>query len=196
MKQKEKTSDQRNITANDLLFISDVSLRKKIIESIETISGLYLVEQDAKYPKELTKEIRRIIVLYSASILEALLLFLYKKNKYCLENIKYQDVHQLPSKFQPDTNSQLIIARQVKTIRSEREIMLDILLKLFLEKKIISESLAKKIKKAKDVRNTFHLSKSRLGLQSSHRTITLSTEAIYETILLVKNTLVACPKGG
>lgn len=186
MKRKEKISNQKNITANDLLFISDVSLRKKIIESIETISGLYLVEKDSKYPKELTREVRRIIILYSASIIEALLLFLYKKNKYRMENIEYKDVLQLPSKFQSESNSKLIIAKQVQTVKNERELMLDVLLKLFSEKKIISEILEEKIKRAKDVRNTFHLSKSRLGLQSSSRAVTLSTEAIYETILIVK----------
>mgnify|MGYP001599166181 CR=1 FL=1 len=117
MKRKEKTNNQKSITANDLLFISDVSLRKKIIESIETISGLYLVEKDSKYPKELTREVRRIIILYSASIIEALLLFLYKKSKYHIENIEYKEVFQLPSGFQSENKSKLIIAKQVRTVK-------------------------------------------------------------------------------
>lgn len=189
MKPKEKASSPKNITANDLLFISDGSLRKKIIEAIETISGLYLVEKDSKYPKELTKEVRRIIILYSASIIEAVLLFLYKKKKYRIENIIYKDIYQLPSKFQLESKSKVIIAKQEKIVKSERELMLDVLLRYFTDNKVISESLEEKIKKAKDIRNTFHLSKSRTGLLTGPKIVQVSTDAIYETILIIKEQL-------
>lgn len=187
MKQKRKVNKPNQ---EDLLFITDIPLRKKIIAAIETISGLYLVEQNNKYPAELIKEIRRIIVLYAASIIEAILLYLYIKEKDISSKVDYTDVHILPSSFQKDPSFKMVVAKQIQVPRAERELMLDVLLKIYSEKKIISTSLEQKIKKAKDIRNTFHLSKSRVGLPVSLKVVQLSTEAIYETIVSVKNNLV------
>ncbi len=174
----------------DLLFISDIPLRKKIINAIDTISGLYLIEKDTNYPRELSKEIRRTIVLYAASIIEASLLFLYKRKASPILKTEYADVHTLPLSLQNGSQNKLVIARQVQSPRDERELMLDVLLKFYTSKeKIIPKSLAEKIIKAKDIRNTFHLSKSRSGLVVSAKVMQLSTDAVYETIVIVKNSL-------
>lgn len=177
--------------ADDLLFISDIYLRKKIVNAIGTISGLYLVERDEKYPPELSKEIRRTIVLYAASIIEALLLFLYKKCGKQQFKVNYNNVYSLPSSLQISTQYKLIVAKQVKIPKEERELTLDVLLKFYTnEEKIISKELAAKIEKAKDIRNTFHLSKPRSRLVANVNTIKLSAEAIYETIVVVKENLI------
>lgn len=189
MKQKERVDKQSKVSANDLLFISDVPLRKKIIDAIETISGLYLVEQDTKYPTALTKEIRRVIVLYAASIIETLLLYLYGKEKISELKIEYKEVHTLPTQFQLEPNAKFVIAKQTETPKLERELMLDTLLKIFSQRKVISKDLEAKIKKAKDIRNTFHLSKSRTGIRIDSKIVQISTEAVYETVLSVQNQL-------
>ncbi|MEK7502305.1 MAG: hypothetical protein AAB609_02160 [Patescibacteria group bacterium] len=189
MQQKSVTNNQNQVDANDLSFISDLSLRKKIIDAIETISGLYLFEQDAKYALGLKKEIRRVLILYSASIIEAVLLYLYNKGKFSLSKIDYSDVRVLPNPYQFDQSFKLVIAKQIEIPKKDRELMLDVLLKFFSEKKIISKELEKNIKKVKDFRNTFHLSKSRSGLLVSTRMVQISTDAVYETIVAVKNNI-------
>ena len=135
MQQKSVTNNQNQVDANDLSFISDLSLRKKIIDAIETISGLYLFEQDAKYALGLKKEIRRVLILYSASIIEAVLLYLYNKGKFSLSKIDYSDVRVLPNPYQFDQSFKLVIAKQIEIPKKDRELMLDVLLKFFSEKR-------------------------------------------------------------
>lgn len=189
MKRKEKVDNNGVESSPDLLFISDLWLRKKISDSIRTISELYVVEGKDIYPEDLNKELRRIIVLYSASIVEALLLYLYKKKRIVIDSIDYKDVHTLPNTFQSECGANLVFAKQVKTPKHERELMLDLLLKLFTENGVISKGLSIKIKRSKDIRNTFHLSKSRTGLTVGKARVQASTEAIYETISVVKKNL-------
>lgn len=175
------------VSAN-LGFISDVTLRRKLVEAIETTSELYLVQQDPIY-SALAKEIRRIIVLYCASIIEAVLLYLYKKDNFKLTKPEYKDVQTLSQRYQLDSNSTFVIASQVNVPRHERELMLDMLLKLFIEENIIPKQLGDKIEKAKSIRNTFHLAKSRSGMNIGQSRIKTSFDAVYETIIVVRSYL-------
>ncbi len=185
--QQKGTADKNNqISTADFLFISDTTIRLKITDAIETISGLYFVEQDKKYTVELSKEIRRIIILYVASVIEAVMLYVYRKYNFSLTKLNYSEVVILPDNFQFQTGSRVVIAKQIVETKNERELMLDVLVKLFLEKKIISKKLAKKIKKTKDIRNTFHLSKSRTGILVSRVIVESSVEALYEMITTAK----------
>lgn len=190
MQPKEKVTNKSVVKTNDLLFISNSSVRKNIIDSIETVSFLYLVEKDKKYSGALGKEIRRIIILYSASIAEALLLYLYKTKNFSLTKTVYSDVSPLPDQFQLDKKARIVIAKQVKSEKNDRELMLDSLLNFFTDKKIIPSALVKKIEYAKNIRNTFHLSKSRSGIKIGATNVKHSTEAIYETLICVKKALI------
>jgi hypothetical protein len=174
---------------NAFLFITNDSLRAKIISSIFTISGLYLVEEKQRNSPELAKEIRRVIILYSAFIIEAILLFMFKKKSEKLEKIDYKDVYELPSNFQTASSYTLVVAKQVKIPKHERELMLDVLLKYYVEKGIISRNLESKIKKVKDIRNTFHLSKPRSGLRISQNDVQSASDTVYETILMAKDNI-------
>lgn len=187
MQQRSTINNQNQVDTNDLSFISDLSLRKKIIDAIETISGLYLFEQDTKYALGLKKEIRRVIILYSASIIEAVLLYLYKKGKFSIPKTDYSDVRILPNPYQFNQDFKLVLAKQIQIPKSDHELMLDVLLKYFSDKTIISRDLEKNVKKTKDFRNTFHLSKSRSGLFVTARMVQISTDAVYETVIAVKN---------
>lgn len=166
----------------DFSFITDVSLRKKIVDSIEMISLLYLIEKEGKIPEAFSKESRRIIILYAASIIEALLLYLYKKGDFSLKKTDYKEVSAFPRNFQNDVSFTFVYAKQVKTRLRDQDLMLDVLVKVFEEKNIIDSRLAAQIVKLKDVRNTFHLSKSRQGRIPSYRRVIDSTDAIVKTI--------------
>lgn len=190
MQHKLKKTEHNNLDSKDLYFISDITIRNKIVEAINTMSEFYLIEQAGIYPDSLSKEIRRVIILYSASIIESLLLYIYKAKEFSLNKTEYKDVQVLIDSYQLDPTYKIVIAKQIKTTRNEREIMLDNLLKLFVNEKIITPSLEKKIKKAKDVRNTFHLTKSRSGLQCSKKSVNTSIDAVYNVVILVKNYLI------
>lgn len=184
----QSSSTQGVQTTTDLGFVSDVTLRRKLVEAIETTSELYLVQQDPNY-SALAKEIRRIIVLYCASIIEAVLLYLYKKYGYKLTKLEYRDIQTLTQRYQLDSNCKFVIASQVNVPRHERELMLDLLLKLFIDENIIPKQLGEKIEKVKAIRNTFHLAKSRSGMSIGQPGIKASFDAVYETIVVVRNHL-------
>ena len=128
-----------------------------------------------------------MIVLYCASIIEAVFLFLYKKNNFEITKLEYRDVQTLIQRYQLDPDCKFVIATQMNVPRHERELMLDLLLKLFVDKNIISKQLEGKIEKAKSIRNTFHLTKSRSGLTVSPSSIKTAIDAVYETIIVVRN---------
>lgn len=190
MLQKSKKSDRpASSPSNDFSFIGDIYLRKKIEESILAAAGLYLLQQDSRTAAALSKELRRTIILYSASIIESILLYVYKKKKFSNKKIEYMNITQLPNDFQLEKDSILVVAKQVRKEREDRELMLDVLIKVFSEKGIISHSLKKKVEDIKDVRNTFHLSKSRRNIICSPRLVSMANDAIIETIIEIKNFL-------
>lgn len=176
---------QRKKRNKSLNFITDIAIRNKIQVAIETSSFLFLMERDNKFDTGTSKEVRRIIILYAASIIEAILLYLYKKGKFSIEKVHYSDVYTLPSVYQLDSKSTLIVAKQFKKERHEREIMLDVLVELFFDKKIIGKSLKLKIDTARNIRNTFHLSKSRKGISCNIGIVNIANDAVLGAILVV-----------
>lgn len=184
----QSSSSQGVPATTDFSFISDINLRRKLVEAIQTTSELYLVQQDPNY-SALAKEIRRMIVLYCASIIEAVLLYLYKKNRFEITKLEYRDVQTLAQRFQLDSHCKFVIASQMNVPRHERELMLDLLLKLFVDKNIIPTQLGEKIEKAKAIRNTFHLAKPRSGMSIGQPGVKTALDAVYETIIVVRNHL-------
>lgn len=143
------------------------------------------MQKEHNLPPTILKEIRRMLVLYAAAIIEALLLYLYKKGNFASTKFEYTNVYTLPKEYQSE-NAVIVIAKQVKKPKLEREIMLDFLLKFFEEKEFINPSLAEKITKVKNIRNTFHLSKSRKWMGCSNSMVELANSAIEETVIAIK----------
>jgi len=173
-------------SSSGLWFITDVSLRTKIEGAIETISFLYLFGKKFEASSGVAKEIRRVIILYSASIIEAALLFIYKRKGFAMEKLNYTNVYPLPKEYQFESNSVLVLAKQISKSKQDRDLMLDSLLKFFSDKRIIKTSLKERIDRVRNVRNTFHLSKSRKGVQCGVTSVTSSLRAAVNTILAVE----------
>lgn len=187
---QQRIADKSNhLNTSDLTFITTLSLRNKLVGAIETISDLYTISEGPETKTLLAIEIRRVIVLYVASIIEAILLFLFKNTSLTYPKIEYADVCVLPSSFQLEKDKKLVVAKQIENVRSDKELMLDVLLKVFVNKNIISAELETKIKHAKDVRNTFHLSKLRSGIFLSKKKVDISIEALYEVVEITRNYL-------
>lgn len=187
---QQRIADKSNhLNTSDLTFITTLSLRSKLVGAIKTISDLYTISEGPDTKPLLSIEIRRVIVLYVASIIEAILLFLYKKTNINQSKIEYTDICVLPNSFQLEKDKRFVVAKQIETARSDRELMLDVLLKVFIDKKAISTELETKIKHAKDVRNTFHLSKLRGGILVNKKKVDASIEALYEIVEITRNYL-------
>ena len=87
----------------------------------------------------------------------------------------------MPDNYQNDKNNIFVLAKKKTVAKDNRELMLDSLLKLFNDSGIISDVLKDKIDKARKVRNTFHLAKSRKGIFCGIKVVNLSFEAVLET---------------
>jgi hypothetical protein len=162
----------------------------KIENAIETMSVLYLLQTNPQSPESLKKEIRRMIIMYASSIIEAVLLHLYKKGGFAKTRAEYSIVRPLPKEYQYEQpTSRLVIAKEVFKQRTDRELMLDYLLTMFSNEGVIKPALKKRIVSAKDVRNTFHLSKSRQGLQCTQAAAESAMKAALDTITLARNRL-------
>jgi len=166
-------------------FITDTSVRNKIKDSLEVATLLYLQERSGKFFIGVSKEIRRIIILYEASIIEAVLLFLFKKRNFSLPKVEYKNPNKLANIYQIDKKFDVVIAQQIQTKKSDNELMLDVLVNFFRRQKVISSNLSQKIRNTKNVRNTFHLTKSRKGIHCGSIAVRNSADAVLETFIAV-----------
>jgi hypothetical protein len=148
---------------NELDFITDKALRKTIEDSIEYT---YLLFEQSKKEEEtdlFREETYRVIVLYIISVIEAVLLYLFKSRKEEINYLEYKFIHNLPAgyKHSEGKKAQVIIAVQKNSKKSDHQIGLFELVTFFKDKKLIKLDISKEILGINEVRNTFHFSKPR-----------------------------------
>jgi len=148
---------------SDLDFIKNEDLRNTLENSIEFIYVLHQRSKDEGQNKLYQEEIYRIIILYVASVIEAVLLYFYKTRGEKIEYLEYKFVQPLPKEYRHrgKAASPVVIAVQEKIERQEYQIGLHDLVIFFKFKKLIQEKTANDILELNDLRNTFHLSKPR-----------------------------------
>ncbi len=147
----------------ELDFISDDTLRKTIEDSIEYV--YVLMEESKKEDKSILykEETYRVIVLYIVSVIEAILLYLYKRQNDKITYIDYKFINLLPEDYQhvSDCESRVIIAIQKITEKFDHQIGMFELVSFFKEKKFMKKETAEEILKINNLRNTLHLNKPR-----------------------------------
>ncbi len=176
-KERDKNSTE------DLSFIEDAILRDNIESSIRYIYLLFsrsLSENDADFKTET----HRVIVLYVASVVEAILLYVYRERGQPQEIVEYKHPTQLSGEFfhKALPGKKVVVAVQVSRAAGEREMMLDKLITFFQEKKLMKKVFAEKIVAAKDIRNTFHLAKSREGIDCDVAAVEKALDLLVKTI--------------
>jgi len=144
-------------------FIADVTLRGIIENSINYIWLLFEEAKKEERNQLYKEETRRVIILYTISIIEAVLLYLYKERGEEMIFSEYKHPHNLPREYNhkdnPDFGIVIAVRKNCKT--PDHKIGLYNLVSFFEKKKIIKEDTAKKILEANEVRNTFHFHKPR-----------------------------------
>ncbi len=173
----------------DFNFIADIPLRNKIIDAIEMVSILYLNVENGKFSALVIKELRRMIILYNASIIEALLLHLYVRGEHTILKTDYKNIQMLSPAFQLEHGVDFVIAKRVKIQKDDRELMLDALLKYFHETGTMTDQLKEQIDRTRNIRNTFHLSKPRKNILCGKSTVELSNSTVVEIVDLIRSNL-------
>ncbi|PIX57185.1 MAG: hypothetical protein CO060_03120 [Candidatus Yonathbacteria bacterium CG_4_9_14_0_2_um_filter_43_16] len=143
-------------------FVQDLSLRKNLVDSIKFLSFLWAL-RDSK--NENSQEIDRTIMLYSASIIEALLLDFCKRKTIQFPEEKYAHEQTISKSFpahiddEKFTNGRIILAIKSEKKKPDNVITFENLLEKLGE--FLGKRLTRDIYALKDTRNTLHLSKSR-----------------------------------
>ncbi len=148
---------------NELDFIKDPSLRKTVKDSIDYTYVLFEESKKKTDNKLFEEETYRVIVLYVISVIEAILLYLYKKGGYEMTYLDYKFINTLPEAYRHENSpgSRVIVAVEKSISKTEHQIGLSDLVNFFREQKKILTPTAKKILEINNLRNTFHLSKPR-----------------------------------
>lgn len=148
---------------NDLDFIKNEELRKRIEDSIEYIYALLEQSKSNEQNELYREETRRVIILYVVSAIEAILLYFYKVRGEKIDYLEYKYVHPLPLEYGHTAKASLpvVVAVQEKMEKQEHQIGLHDLVMFFKTKKLIQEKTANDILELNDLRNTLHFSKPR-----------------------------------
>ena len=143
----------------DTDFITDRTLQKRVDESITYIFALYFDAQDNQ-SKEFETETCRVIILYTISIIEALLHQVYEVIPQNITKESLRDTRELGGGYQHAANKhcEVIVATRCIINKEPREIQFNELVS-FLQHKALKKDTVARIKKINSLRNTFHLRK-------------------------------------
>lgn len=141
-------------------FISNQKVKSNIINSIDFSSTLWLLSE--KIPEKNREESYRTIILYTASIIEALLLYYFSEKKLSFEEEKFTHVARLGSQFQNNLGEVVVAIR-----KSEERKDPDFFNCINYLEKTLGKNLSKSIHKIRDTRNTFHLLKTRKKIKEN-----------------------------
>lgn len=148
---------------SDFNFITDSTLKSNIDRANELIIELVLLSESADYQERpsLINSIRKTVIIYSASIIEAILLWKLKR-KYCSNKAKidneweYKDPHKIHSLT--DKNEEIVWCR--RKLVEKRVDRLDFMnITRLCEKHAVlrGEKLIKDVNKIRKMRNNLHI---------------------------------------
>lgn len=144
-------------------FVTDRTLR----EDIKIVLGFssYLVRNSAKAKRYQKRELRRVVILYVASVAEALCLFLIRKGGLSKKKIEYKYARTItiPGIVVPDKKA-LIIALQEKVPLSLIDMPFFDAINLLREERIVTVAFARRLHALREKRNSQHL----YGRASNH----------------------------
>ena len=158
-------------------FVTPKTFRTNIIESVGFVAYLWVLAQQIE--EKYRDEMARTVILYNISIVEALLLFWAKKHKIKFLEDKYTEKYVLPKNLQGIPDKELLVAHCCKIEKPDARIWLHDLVSE--GKQLLGSDLHSEIIDLQDIRNTFHLSKTR-------RTLSLDrAEDSFDVVLEVVN---------
>lgn len=141
-------------------FIQDKKLQKRVEDSLDYIFTLYETTKKQINSDIYIQETYRVLILYCASIIEALLFELYHQGEQRILRTEYKDPQVLSDQYR---NSKLkgtvVIATRTQRGSSEVEIGLNELI-TFLHPKPLKQETRDRLLTLNSLRNSFHLRKT------------------------------------
>jgi hypothetical protein len=143
----------------ELSYISDALLRQRIEDSIEFIYALYEKSKQIDTSDLYKTETYRVIVVYTVSIIEAVLFDLYGKRKKKISKVEYKELGYIKDTYKNIRVAGKVLVAVEKIIeKTESEISLRELV-LFLEKDgALKNETSAKLLSILPLRNSMRLS--------------------------------------
>jgi len=141
-------------------FIKDVSLRENLDRTFDHILELISLSESTKYNEVLKGSFRKTIIIYTASIIEALLLYILKQKKTEEECAQTKKKFVILKKFYPVEESKHIVLgeyREEKDIVHFDKLNLDQINKYCRKFQLIEESVFQRVDRVRILRNQQHL---------------------------------------
>ncbi len=144
----------------ELTFISDPILRQRIEDSIEYIYALYEESKQSDKNKLFQTETYRVIILYTVSVIEAVLFYVYEKRGVFITKTEYKEKRYLPSTYlNTKVEGKIAILVEKTSEKDEPEISLNELAQFLVEEKVLKAETAEKLIRITKMRNSVHLRK-------------------------------------
>lgn len=141
-------------------FIKDSILRQNLDQVFDHILEIITIVNSSKYTDFEKSSFRKTVVIYSSSIIEALLLYMLQKNKTeeecALSKIEFKTIKEI---YKIDQSKLIVLGENIsiKEKLNFKKINLDQINKLCKQHYLINDTLYKDIEKVRDLRNKQHL---------------------------------------
>lgn len=173
---RKSTRRTGNALESEFNFISKKRLRNDIVDAV--LFTAYLLEAaDKTSAKRYKEEFYRATVLYVASVVEALCLFLVDLKKISPEKIEYRHIQTINVPVVSTASGDLVIGIKDKVPFRLREIPFVEANRCLAYEKVISKKLSLAIGQVRQARNTQHLY-GRTTARMSHKEIANAFEAL------------------
>ena len=144
-------------------FVNDLILRKNLDFVFDYIIELISVSESNRYEGEIISSFRKTIIVYTATIIEALLLWKLKEKVKgniieLKENWKYKDIKKIHT-LEKNPLEEIVWCKRTKEIEKKKISKLNLIETNRLCKKyrIITENDFKNVEEVRDLRNRLHI---------------------------------------
>lgn len=148
----------------DFEFIKDSALRKKIEDSVEYIFALYEEAKRGDKNELFKTETFRVIILYTVSIIEAVLLYIYHQRESRMVKEEHKEIQTLENQYKnTHVEGRVVVSVVKKSEKKDIEIRFQEIVKFLQNEKVLRSETADRMLEINDTRNTFHLRKERMS---------------------------------
>ena len=144
-------------------FVDDLVLRKNLDLVFDYIVELISVSESNRYENTIISSFRKTIIVYTATIIEALLLWKLKEKVKgnvieLKEDWRYKDIKKIHT-LEKNPLEEIIWCKRIKEIEKKKISKLNLIEtnRLCKKYKIITENDFKNVEKVRDLRNRLHI---------------------------------------
>ncbi len=142
----------------ELGFIKDQLLRQRTEDSVEYIYAIYEESKGIGKNDLYRTETYRVIILYTVSIIEAILFYIYETRDNKITKTEYKEKSFLPSTYINDkVSGKTIVATEKISEKTESEISLKELVQFLKAEKVLKYETSQDLLKIIQMRNSVHL---------------------------------------